>query len=470
MNYNLLEEEWIPVLYHDGRWERVGIRKALGDAHRIRQIAASNPMDRVAILRFLLAVLYWCRGSPTYETRQELGVQFPVDWFSKLDENKDCFNLLGEGKRFYQDSTAQRNRPATDLIQEIPTGNNFWHFRHSTDEKDGLCPACCAMGLLRLPLFSVSGLPNLKSGINGAPPVYVVPYGTCLADTLKANWNPKGQQLGVPAWVKPDIRPPEDDDVPLLSGMTLLARRVWLHDPETSGICVNCGTKTTALVLTCEFQTAGEQRNDRWNDPHVVYLDKTPRKAVRAPDLTAAGKFRLDRPWAGLVARFAETGKFGSEDKPMSLLVVGFATYQAKNIDVWERSIDLPAKQSMQGELSSTTEMWQKEAWWVEKRIERICRSEVEGKVVTSSTRPHVEHRVSAEAGRLMTGSEEDWQTAAEEYQPFMSKIARSLSPGFTTAAVQRRREISYTVPDMRPKTKEANKIGRKKGGKSDCH
>ncbi len=48
MDYNLIEEPWIPVLFHNGKWERVGIRKALAEAGRIRQIAASNPMDRVA--------------------------------------------------------------------------------------------------------------------------------------------------------------------------------------------------------------------------------------------------------------------------------------------------------------------------------------------------------------------------------------------------------------------------------------
>jgi len=36
--YNLLEEKWIPVLYGDGKTERVGICKALKDAHKIRQI------------------------------------------------------------------------------------------------------------------------------------------------------------------------------------------------------------------------------------------------------------------------------------------------------------------------------------------------------------------------------------------------------------------------------------------------
>jgi hypothetical protein len=50
MNYNLLDEKWIPVLYRDGRWDRVGIRKALEDAGKIRQVAASNPMDSVALL------------------------------------------------------------------------------------------------------------------------------------------------------------------------------------------------------------------------------------------------------------------------------------------------------------------------------------------------------------------------------------------------------------------------------------
>lgn len=40
MNYNLLEEHWIPVLMKDGKYCRVGIKRALTQAGRIRQIAA----------------------------------------------------------------------------------------------------------------------------------------------------------------------------------------------------------------------------------------------------------------------------------------------------------------------------------------------------------------------------------------------------------------------------------------------
>jgi len=43
MSFNLLVEPWIPVLYDDGRFDRLGIREALTDAGRIRQFAASTP-------------------------------------------------------------------------------------------------------------------------------------------------------------------------------------------------------------------------------------------------------------------------------------------------------------------------------------------------------------------------------------------------------------------------------------------
>ena len=87
MKYNLLEEKWIPVLWKQGNTSRVGIMEALTQAGHIRQIAASNPMDRVAILRFLLALLYWCNGNPP-DDKDSIS-SFPSDWFKKLNDNGD---------------------------------------------------------------------------------------------------------------------------------------------------------------------------------------------------------------------------------------------------------------------------------------------------------------------------------------------------------------------------------------------
>jgi len=284
-----------------------------------------------------------------------------------------------------------------------------------------------------------------------------------LLDTLCANWA-TSKELGDPSWVKPGIRPTPDQDVPLLTGLTLLSRRVWLHEPSgPPGMCGGCGAKETALIRTCEFQTAGKQENDLWNDPHVVYFGETRRKSAKARDLTATGTFRMDRPWPNLLASIVETGKFVSGDKPTSLLIVGFATDQAKNIDAWERILGVPSGESIEATVTSLLQQWRKEG----QRMEKLMgRSKVEGAAAIAAIRPHVEARVSAKAGELLAGGNDAWEQAAREYRPMMSVIAKSLSPGFTTAVVQRRRQIGGVTPNMRPKAEPAKKIGRKKGGK----
>lgn len=118
--YNLLDEKWLPVLWVDGKYGRVGIREALTQAHRIRQVAASSPMDRVAVLRFLLALLYWCRGNPQ-DTAGAPADPFSEGWFSRLDENKECFELLGEGKRFYQYRKTEDKKLSVNYLGVCPS-------------------------------------------------------------------------------------------------------------------------------------------------------------------------------------------------------------------------------------------------------------------------------------------------------------------------------------------------------------
>lgn len=463
MTYNLLDESWIPILYHNGAYTRVGIRKTLEDAAQIRQIAASNPMDRVAIFRFLLALLYWCEGNPKGETRASPSDELAIRGLSKLDENRECFNLLGTGVRFYQDPSSRRSRAATDLIQEIPTGHNFWHFRHSTDRTNGLCAACCALGLLRLPLFSVSGLPDLKAGINGTPPIYLVPVGKSLLETLRLNYTPK-PSLGVPVWVNPSIRP-TGKNVSILTGLTLLSRKVWLHQPSTpSDTCVGCGAHQPGLIRTCEFETAGDQKNELWDDPHVVYVSDSPRKASLARDLTAAGKFRMDRPWPDLLNQVLQSKKFACVERPVCLFVVGFASDKAKNIDVWERTVTIPPLSLLDGESEQVVIQWLLEGNKIARRVRK--RDKFQECIATlSSVRPDVEHRVSQTLDELIAGDDQAWQRAAQQYRPMMEVVAGSLSPGVTTKAVKRRRYIAKVLPDMRPRAESSNKPKRKKGG-----
>lgn len=469
-SFNLVVERWIPVLRDSGVNDRVNIREAMTEAGHIRQIAASNPMDRVALLRFLLAILYWCRGNPPSDNvmnRILTAGTFPSNWFEKLERQKNCFNLMGDGKRFYQDqdSVNRRERPVTDLLQEIPTGNNFWHFRHSTDRKNGLCLACCALGLLRLPLFSVSGLPDLKSGINGTPPIYVMPVGPSLLHTLCLNWT-KSSPLGTPTWEKPDAHPRNDQSVPLLLGLTMLSRRVWLHDsvaPE--GACIGCGRLETELVAACEFQSAGNQANNFWIDPHVVYVDKPKagRKALTTPDLTKRF-FQMDKPWAPLFKGICESPISQPYQTAFRLLIVGFATEKAKNIDVWERTCIMPHPGLADAQADGSVEkfsIWQDEGNKLFVRLKPKDSKKVRelDAVAVTAIRPHIESRVSAEVSDLLTQPNSAWPKAVDKYRQMLPTIAKSLAPGFTTRAVQRQNQISIALPDMTRKSKS------KKGG-----
>lgn len=445
--YNLLDEKWIPVLFNNGTNSHVGIIEAFTRAQEIREIAASNPMDRVAILRFLLALLYWCKDGPS----DQIPEAFPSDWFKKLGENKNCFNLFGEEERFYQDKNAKRRKAATHLIQELPSGNNFWHFRHSTDMNDGLCPACCALGLLRLPLFSVGGVdgrgnPNFWTGINGVPPIYVVPSGISLRDTLLANWS-FHKNLGEPSWSTATKPINANESVPLLNGLTLLSRKVLLIKEEGQvGVCINCGLRKE-LIREIEFQSAGKQENEKWTDPHVVYLSGTEQEALRAQNLMETGKFRVDRLEFGQLAQIVATRK------PVDLLIVGFVTKQAKNIDVWECVLTAPKHQGV----PTFTTRWKDEGGALDGRLRSIVRGEKkqrEGDVLVAtaaidSIRPHVEAKVLARASALIEGSEDAWEQAANEYRPMMAAVAQSLSPGFTTVALQRRKQFAKITPDM---------------------
>lgn len=468
MNYNLIEERWIPVLYRDGRAERIGIRRAFEEANAIRQIAATNPMDRVAIVRFLLALLFWCKGNPPDEPTAEDA--FPKEWFGKIEDNMDCFNLFGQVRRLYQWKHASdkgKKLSANYLIHEVPTGTNAWHFRHATEGVDGLCPACCAMGLVRLPMFATSGGTGKSPGINAKPPVYLLPIGRSLAHTLFLSWRKTSEiDLGTPAWLKPDQPLPKQGQVPLLLGLTWLPRRVWLDDPDQSeAICIACGTRA-GLIRHCVFAGLGSAKSDRvWHDPHVIADRKD---VLRAGDpLGAADAASGD--WARTTAAILMTDEAVA---PNRFLLVGFAT--VKNDKYLEARHTEYSFAAVPGHCPVSEAIGKLDAW-------HKARQQMAGRVASAvdprekhpeissmvaAIRPHVEHRVSATVSELIAGGTAAWESAAAEYQPMLEAMARSLAPGFTTDAVRRRHEIERMAPFLAErKASPTGGRGRKKGG-----
>jgi len=287
-NYNLLDERWIPVLWTDGTPRRVAVRAALTEAGSIRQVAAPNPMDNAALLRLLLAVLQWSKPSMTDAERTELESAngIPQAWLARLDGDRAKFDLLGDAPRFYQDGTAveqQPNRPISDLFAYLPAATEINHFRHVFDRTIALCPACCAVGLARLPACATQGGQGKSPSINNAPPVYFLPMGPTLLETLRANWPMQGE-VGDdrPAWEEAD--PP--DNIGVLEGLTWQPRVAWLGPlvEAAGGRCARCGAAGPHVSeLVCKKGRSRKGDARPWGDPHVAWSGETD-TALRGPD------------------------------------------------------------------------------------------------------------------------------------------------------------------------------------------
>jgi hypothetical protein len=198
---------------------------------------------------------------------------------------------------------------------------------------------------------------------------------------------------------------------------------------------------------------SGQLRRE-WVDPHTISA-VSPGNPLAAPDASA-------KQWARVLAEALEGEKSG-----MQTSIVAFATVQNdKYLEATENMIPI-ALQSRPEQITR----------WVEDKLENRLRKIMRGarkrrkddiRVATSavaSIRPSVEARVSASASELISGSPSAWEDAAREYTPMMAVVAKSLSPGVTSAALWRRRQIEYVKPDMRPKTAADEKAARKKRG-----
>lgn len=300
--FNLVTSPWIPVLRRTGRFERIGILEVLTKSGSIRQIAASNPMDNVALLRFLLALLLWCRPGLDEAERRGLdgATGIPEDWLMKLgtgQQPEPAFNLLGDGKRFYQDPSLQRqrSRPIGDLLVEFPTDTKIAHFRHVRDMQYGMCPACCGKGIVRFCAFANYAGSGYTSGINGPAPAYAIMQGATLLETLRLNWPSSAEECRQPPWLCPTA--PSAADLDVVTVFAWRSRRLWLHKPGDECECVSCGERVRLIRdlgnaggWKVPFESRGAAKKKFWDqDPHLILVEERSADGEDAP----AGEYEV---------------------------------------------------------------------------------------------------------------------------------------------------------------------------------
>jgi hypothetical protein len=252
-------------------------------------------------------------------------------------------------------------------------------------------------------------------------------------------------------------------------GLTSLPRRVWLDNPqEPDANCISCGRKAP-LIRQCVFAGVGSAKTDEnglgrvWSDPHTITDGEDVIKPSNALGATDAAAGQWARIAAGILREKKPNGKRG-------LWVVSFATVQNdKYLEAMEYEIPLPSTldDRQVAESVETIDMWQKEGRKLAGKAKPrgTSRRHLEIPPMVAAVRPHVEAKVSGKVGELISRGRDAWEQAAREYRPMMAAVAKSLSPGYTTAALRRRRQIVNVRPNMQPGTPPAGRAGRKKGG-----
>lgn len=301
-SFNLWTEPWIRVTLPEGGEAELGIGECLARAHTLAALSDPSPLVVGGTHRLLAAIL-----QAIYAPR-DLGALAALLQQGQFDEARlvqfaaahaERFELFHPTAPFLQTGDVpldgwrkpgkgQKNdwgdpKPVAVLFAELPAETNRSHFQHVTDESHQLCPACCARGLITIPSFASSGGAGIRPSINGVPPIYVLPAGEDLFESLalslvSKDFQPRGadlQRAERALWSGPQTigKSAAVSAVGYVESLSFPARRMRLYPQPTVGPCTACGRRAQARVSTMLFEMGHwlSEGSGIWEDPFAAF-------------------------------------------------------------------------------------------------------------------------------------------------------------------------------------------------------
>lgn len=322
--FNLWHAPWIRVLDGAGGLHMVSISAALTQAHTFRALYDPSPLVVCGIHRLLAAILqqiYAPDELADIGNIVDAGRFAPecIDHFAERHTAR--FDLFDVAAPFLQTgdvaldawrkpeqakgkaatvasagagvTTKVEPKSIAYLMAEVPAGTNRTHFAHVSDDHHRLCPACCARGLVTLPAFATSGGAGIKPSINGVPPLYLLPVGDTLFQSLvfslvSTQFQPAVAAADRPAFWEGSPFVPRNGELPrvgYLESLTWPARRVRLFPRRDEGRCTQCDQPSPIRVQDMLFEMGVSRPKDAalWKDPFVAYRKPAKAKPDEAP-------------------------------------------------------------------------------------------------------------------------------------------------------------------------------------------
>ena len=247
--FSLVTEPWVTVLTCDGDMTDVSLIELFDGARRIKCISGEMSCQDVAVLRFLISLVYRACDPLTYDAWKRLWASADdADRGGALSEavgrylelNSDRFYLFDDEHPFYQVHDLVPNKVwGPSALMQYPTGSSDLFKNPHEKELKNISYAEAARWVLSSNMYDVCGIhtsysgdPYAKSG-KTFPPVPFGAFGslihlngTSLYETLLLNavpvdsgiFNAAGMRLGrrftcgTPSYECDDIRPDETYD------------------------------------------------------------------------------------------------------------------------------------------------------------------------------------------------------------------------------------------------------------------
>lgn len=321
--FNLWSEPWILLERPEGGLEALGIEQTLLRAHEYHAIYEMSPLVVVGIHRLLTAILQTAIRPQHPADLQQVwqAGRFPAAAIQEFGRRyAERFDLFSPDAPFLQSADLPLQPAGKDRVKtvaylalESPAGTAITHYHHGAEADKIFCPVCAARCLTTVPPFATSGGAGIKPSINGVPPIYVLPGGRSLFESLAASiLLPEYQPQAAdptddrPWWTRSPIvgKGQEVHRVGYLHSLTFPARRVRLHPERLRTRCTRCGAMSEWAVRTMVFDM-GEFRPKTapcWFDPFAAY--RLPDKGGKAPTpIRPLERHALWREFAGLFLR-----------------------------------------------------------------------------------------------------------------------------------------------------------------------
>jgi len=192
--------------------ELYSLERTLLEAHTIERLEDASPLEVIAPLRLMLAVLHRALQGPEdiMEVAQWLERGFPHDEIVVyLDTWKHRFDLFDLERPFYQTAGyTNKSKSIAQLLAERSSGTNKLLFDHTQEEPPlALTPAEAARALIARQMLAIpEGAGYSPSPLGGT--AVVIPNGANLLETLCLNMLPyEFKDDDLPIWESEKIRP-----------------------------------------------------------------------------------------------------------------------------------------------------------------------------------------------------------------------------------------------------------------------